>query len=292
MACLTLNEVIRRATLKHKNKYGYSLVDYINLNLKVKIICPEHGIYLQSMNAHINQGQGCPKCVGKSKTTSDIITEFKKIHADKYGYSLVNYNGVDIPVTIICDKHGEFKQLPRNHRKGHGCKLCSVDKSAIRYKKPTRQFINEVNQTHSNKYGYADIKYLNEKTAIIVECSIHSKFKILPNNHLHKGSGCPKCAQYGFNPDKEATLYYIKDKDTGLYKIGITNNSLNNRFGKAFLESRAEILMEETYENGQDAYLAEQEILQAFKPYRCNNDTWPEAKGGKTEFFNRNILEL
>jgi len=124
-------------------------------------------------------------------------------------------------------------------------------------------------------------KYYN-----ITESTVYKYFNKFNINFIKNYGGG------GFNPDKEATLYYIKDKDTNLYKIGITNNSLYDRFGKAFLESRAEILMEQSYENGQDAYLAEQEILQAFAKSRCNNDAWPEAKGGKTEFFNRNILEL
>jgi hypothetical protein len=50
--------------------------------------------------------------------------------------------------------------------------------------------------------------------------------------------------------------------------------------------------MEESYSSGEQALLAEQEILQAFGNYRTTNPTWPEALGGKTEFFNRNILEL
>jgi hypothetical protein len=50
--------------------------------------------------------------------------------------------------------------------------------------------------------------------------------------------------------------------------------------------------MEESYSSGEQALLAEQEILQAFVDYRTLNPTWPEALGGKTEFFNRNILEL
>jgi len=49
--------------------------------------------------------------------------------------------------------------------------------------------------------------------------------------------------------------------------------------------------MEQSYNLGQDAYLAEQEILKAFGYARCTNDSWPQEKGGRTEFFKWDILQ-
>jgi len=95
-----------------------------------------------------------------------------------------------------------------------------------------------------------------------------------------------------FELDKPAILYYIYDPKEDLYKIGITNNSLEERFGKAFCSKRAIALMEQSYKKGIDALKAEQEILKAFKYVRCTNDSWPEALGGKTEFFKEDILKL
>jgi very-short-patch-repair endonuclease len=67
---------IEKAKLIHNNKYDYSLVKYINNKTKVKIICPEHGIFEQLPSAHL-QGQGCPKCK-KSKMESSVIEFFTK----------------------------------------------------------------------------------------------------------------------------------------------------------------------------------------------------------------------
>ena len=55
------NDFIRLSILKHGNKYDYSLVIYVNADTKVKIICPEHGIFEQRSSSHIN-GSGCPMC--------------------------------------------------------------------------------------------------------------------------------------------------------------------------------------------------------------------------------------
>lgn len=58
----TQQEVIERFNNEHGiGRYDYSLVEYINSMVKVKIICPIHGIFEQAPSNHIN-GSGCPAC--------------------------------------------------------------------------------------------------------------------------------------------------------------------------------------------------------------------------------------
>lgn len=57
----TTEEFIREAKLKHREKYNYSKVNYVNNWTDVDIICPIHGIFPQNPKAHLN-GCGCPKC--------------------------------------------------------------------------------------------------------------------------------------------------------------------------------------------------------------------------------------
>jgi very-short-patch-repair endonuclease len=74
---LTLEEFVKKAREVHGDKYDYSQVDYKTTDTKVKIICPEHGEFLQSPHNHIGQKQGCPKC-SKShmeKEISQLLTE-------------------------------------------------------------------------------------------------------------------------------------------------------------------------------------------------------------------------
>lgn len=58
---LTKKSFINAANVKHNNKYDYSLTNYINYNTCVKIICPQHGEFLQDPEHHL-RGHGCPKC--------------------------------------------------------------------------------------------------------------------------------------------------------------------------------------------------------------------------------------
>ncbi len=57
----TTEKFINKAKLKHGDKYDYELVNYIKSDIKVKIICKEHGIFEQKPNKHL-QGQDCYLC--------------------------------------------------------------------------------------------------------------------------------------------------------------------------------------------------------------------------------------
>ena len=47
--------VINKAKEVHHNKYDYSLVEYKNLQTKVKIICPKHGVFEQKPFNHLQK---------------------------------------------------------------------------------------------------------------------------------------------------------------------------------------------------------------------------------------------
>ena len=67
---LTTNKIIKTFNKKHKNKYDYSLVNFITTNTKVKILCSIHGVFDQTPAAH-SKGQGCPIC-NESKGEKEI----------------------------------------------------------------------------------------------------------------------------------------------------------------------------------------------------------------------------
>jgi len=57
----TQETFIEKAKEVHSDKYDYSEVVFKNVNTKVKIICPEHGMFEQLPYNHL-KGQGCRKC--------------------------------------------------------------------------------------------------------------------------------------------------------------------------------------------------------------------------------------
>lgn len=127
---LTTKEFIEKAQKIHRNKYDYSLVNYVKTNEKVTIKCNVCGkIFEQTPNSHLS-GKGCIDCGYKSMimqhnlTTQSWIERARKVHRNKYDYSLVEYVNSDVKVKIICPKHGVFEQRPDNHLLGYDCPKC------------------------------------------------------------------------------------------------------------------------------------------------------------------------
>ena len=122
---------IEKAKQLHGGVYDYSSVVYNSSNAKVKIICPIHGVFEQSPNAHLS-GKKCYKCSGTpKKINSEFIDDANKRHKNKYDYSLVKYEKNNRKVDIICHKHGLFKQTPAAHLKGQGCPICRESKGEL-----------------------------------------------------------------------------------------------------------------------------------------------------------------
>lgn len=196
------NTFITKANLRHKGKYDYSKVEYVDAHTKVCIICPEHGEFWQTPNSHLN-GCGCPNC-GRNKRPSieDCIVKFRKIHGDKYDYSKAEYINAHTKICVICPIHGEFWVSPANHLRERGCPKCRTRQNLISrdiptnmpIKKHTNQtFIKEASKRHKNKYDYSKVEYINNKTKVCIICPEHGEFWQRPDNHL-KGQGCKQCA--------------------------------------------------------------------------------------------------
>lgn len=130
----TLDDFISKAKLHHGEFYDYSLVTYKNIDTKVQIICPDHGIFEQVPYEH-SIGHGCVKCShifisnALTKTSSEFISSSKKVHGDLYDYSNVNYRTCKDKVTIICYIHGEFLISPTYHLMGGRCPICNKSHS-------------------------------------------------------------------------------------------------------------------------------------------------------------------
>ena len=196
---------IEKAKEIHRDKYDYSLVNYINVRTKIKIICKEHGEFEQRPDSHLS-GKGCPLCSKFNKLdTETFIERAKEVHGDKYDYSLVDYVGSKIKVKIICSEHGEFEQIPCDHLIGRGCRKCGV-KSIT---KTNSDFIIKSRYIHGDKYNYSFVNYINSQESVIIVCPEHGEFEQIPNNHISKKQGCPKCS-LTYNKSEEEIKDFIK----------------------------------------------------------------------------------
>ena len=116
-----------------------------------------------------------------------FIKESKEIHRDKYNYSKTKYINARTKVTIICPEHGEFEQLPSNHKRGNGCTKCLYNK------KDKKIIIKEFKEIHGNRYDYSKVNYKGVDNKITIICVEHGEFEQTPYNHK-MGQNCPKCS--------------------------------------------------------------------------------------------------
>ena len=129
---ITTQQIVQEFQNVHNEKYNYSLVEYNTMHTKVKILCPIHGEFEQTPNAHIRQKQGCRKCStllnsnSQKSNTLDFIKKAKEIHQNEYDYSKVRYGkNAHEKVEVICKEHGSFHVSPNNHlSKKSKCSFC------------------------------------------------------------------------------------------------------------------------------------------------------------------------
>lgn len=129
----------------------------------------------------------------KKKTTSEFIDEAIDVHGNVYDYSLVEYHGSGYPIEIVCKIHGTFKQTPKSHLRGCGCRECGFEKTATSKRTSKEDFIKKAKEVHEDKYDYSLVEYLNNWNHIRIVCPIHGEFTQKPSHHLD-GSGCKECS--------------------------------------------------------------------------------------------------
>ena len=177
--------------------YDYSKTLYNGKDKKVIITCTTHGDFEQCANSHL-QGKGCKKCAIelialKQKFTKDqFIEKAKYKHGDRYDYSKVIYINSTTKVIIVCDKHGDFEQTPKDHYAG-GCQKCGIIKYSSSKTMTTQQIIEKAKYKHGDKYDYSKTIYCGICEPIIIICKKHGEFLQTPNAHINCGHGCSKC---------------------------------------------------------------------------------------------------
>ncbi len=231
----------------------------------------------------------------RKATQEEFVAKSVKAHGDTYGYNNAVYINNDTEVMITCKIHGDFPQRPVVHYTGSksGCPTCAITRGATKRSAGKDKFIKKSIKKHGEIYGFKKAIYKNSSTELTLTClRCNEDFPVTPNNHLGQESGCPSCAQYGFNPNKSAILYYIKDLVSELYKVGVTNRTVEDRFSRKDKDKDFLILKTWSFNIGRDAKNREQTILEEFQEFRVNNENYRDNQGGFTEFFSKDILNL
>lgn len=229
--------VIKRFKKIHKNTYDYSRVKYENYHKEVKIICKKHGEFLQRPAIHL-RGNGCLKC-GREKTIKAsvkftqkmFVNKCRKIHNNKYDYSLVKFRGFQNKIKVVCPEHGSWSVKALNHYYlKRGCPKCFHPKIKQNLwldslNLPDNEKHREVYKKIKNKRYYFD--GYNPKTKTVYEFLgdyHHGNPKIYRKNDLNKKSNKTFGMLYKKTLQKSKTI-----KDAGFNFVRIWENEWDKK---------------------------------------------------------------
>ena len=196
---VTQDDIIGRFRGVHGDRYDYSKTVYNGSKQKVVVTCKEHGDFLISISNHL-RGSGCKRCACDSRNRiihdrckKEFEAKARKVHGNKYDYSLVDYDNATTKVRIICPRHGEFLQEPSCHLNGNGCNLCALEHSSISKRNCAMEsFEKKARKVHGSKYDYSLVSYDTSHSCVDIICPTHGVFRQTPSNHLG-GCGCQRC---------------------------------------------------------------------------------------------------
>ena len=174
MKSLTNKEFIEKSIKVHGDKYDYSLVEYINMKTKVKIIY-NGWTFEQKAEDHL-LGKLCEL----RYDTARFIHESIKVHGNKYNYSKTVFINMNTRVIVIFDDI-EYLQTPSKNLLGR----CPEKDKKLR---TTKEFIDESREIWGYKYDYSLVNYKGSHIDVLIKYK-NKIYKQKPAVHL-SGYNC------------------------------------------------------------------------------------------------------
>lgn len=232
-----LEEILNKCREKYNNNFTYETSNYISAQDKdsyITITCLKHNVTFKSKPRNHIRHPGCYKCFREAMHNGleTFIKAAKKVHGDRYDYSKVVYIRANIPVIIICKKHGEFKQNPANHIRSQNCIKCFNESRAIRNigtdeLQASPELIDKYYSKLKSKYPnyeFREIKHYDRKCKVI--CKVHGELSVTPHAMLRPtGVACKYCSR---RSDKKKEEFIRKAKQKHGDKFDYSKLDMND----------------------------------------------------------------
>ena len=212
-----------------------------------------------------SSGRGCPYCANKKLLVgfNDMATTHPEIAAEAHGWNATAYiAGSNLKFEWQCELGHIWNAVMKSRTRGSSCPYCTGKKVLVGF--------NDLVTTHSEIAAEA-----HGWNPTVVSRGSDSKHKWrCPKGHVYlctasnrvAGTGCPSCAETGFNPSKPGCLYLIESVERDMLQIGITND-LKRRL-KEHARGHFDLVIEVTpYRIGQLAKNWESRILKHLRAH-------------------------
>lgn len=138
------------------------------------------------------------------------------------------YVNKDSKVVVRCTIDGN-EWAPSTHsllNANTGCPQCGTTAVSMKLRVPAEGRIQQINQRHNVTFVRWESDYRNHHSKAVCRCTVDGfEWAASVGNLIKpKGTGCPKCAEYGYNAAKQGTLYLLRSECGSMVKIGISNN--------------------------------------------------------------------
>lgn len=124
-------------------------------------------------------------------TLVEVLATFKRVHGERYDYSLTVYRGSGAKVQVVCRDHGPFEVLPGHHSHGVGCRLCYFEGS----RNGRTLFIDRSTELYGSRFDYGKVSNALKTTEKVrIRCNVHDQwFNQLASAHMKGHAGCSEC---------------------------------------------------------------------------------------------------
>ena len=185
--------------------------------------CKEGHIYSSKINSRTSRRHGCPICSGLKVLAgfNDLQTKFPDIAAEAYGWDPSKVGcGTKQKKDWKCIKGHIFCTIVNSRTsRRNGCPICSGYQVLEGFNDLQTKFPDIA----AEAYGWDPSKVVagsNQRKSW--KCEEGHIYHTKVNSRTTSGSGCPVCAKYGFNPEKDAWFYLMQRP--GEQQLGITND--------------------------------------------------------------------
>ncbi len=237
-------------------------------NRKYIWICPKGHEFPASPNDR-TRGKKCGVCYSRRlvRGVNDLASTHPALIAEwDYSKNTVDpsqiFAGYNKKVNWICSFRHEWTATPNSRAGGRGCSTCANQKLLRGFNDfETKHPVLAAQWNYEQNEGLNPSMFFPNSTKLVTwDC---------PQGHIYTsrisvrvaGSGCPTCAQSGYDPSQAGIVYFIENKELRAFKVGISNVSTKYSRVKQFTRRGWAAVMINTYSEGADAQRVEGEFF-------------------------------
>lgn len=269
---------------------------------KVPWKCSRGHTWLAQTNDRVGRSSGCPYCSNRKLLVgfNDLATTHPHFAAQASGWDPTSIMGANTKkLEWVCSEGHKWISQPLSRtNQDTGCLVCLGKQVQVGF--------NDLATTHPELAKQADgwdptqvVAGSNKR--YLWKCEEGHNWKAQPNSRSGSvKSGCPTCANSGFDPNKPGYFYFLEHPDWELLQIGITNYpdkrlATHRKLGWEILELRGPMdgHLTREWETNVLKYLRKQKVglgpSHIAGKFTGFSESWPKSKlspSSISEIFN------